>query len=441
MNQTPRSAVARDLVLPTLLFMALGGMTWAIRGCSGFGGEDGCLFAGFTWGVAWWWIARDASARQSRRYASGWVVLALMVGISFSGARGWMQWPSFFDGHLQTNAGKGEFVPIPRSYGFLWLFIAGVPWAGLGACLLAWCGAGGSMRARDWVLRAACVAGGGFMAWWIFEHRMDLFMPLYHELADRYADLKSNPNLRRLINDNRKAVMHLGLYLGGLTAEAIRRDGRNCVLILTVGLLNGLGWALCQNWTWAPRFWPGAQFNFWRCWESSGGLSIGLAYGVAYFLVNRRLSETERQKLSMPPGHVWPNLERFVLYATLIVGLGVSIRCGLKGWANIYLGNEDYWNRLFLRILTPLALLGIGLAAWRTWTRRIEPDSSADLFPNAAKLTWLVLIVQNILAQLVTGPLSSWLEVAFSIYYILLLAISGTIVFHYQSRKILDQVV
>jgi hypothetical protein len=48
-----------------------------------------------------------------------------------------MQWPSFFDGHLQTNTARGEFAPIGRAYGFLWLFIAGVPWAGIGACLLA----------------------------------------------------------------------------------------------------------------------------------------------------------------------------------------------------------------------------------------------------------------------------------------------------------------
>ena len=39
-----------------------------------------------------------------------------------------------------TDYGAGEFVPISRTYGFIWLFIAGMPWAGLGACMLAWCG-------------------------------------------------------------------------------------------------------------------------------------------------------------------------------------------------------------------------------------------------------------------------------------------------------------
>src|SRR6185369_17853217 len=92
----PTRNFAHDLVLPTVLFMALGAMVWAVRGSSGFGAVNGCVFAGVTWGVAWWFIAREPAARQSRPYSSGWIILALTVGIGLSGARGWMQWPSFF---------------------------------------------------------------------------------------------------------------------------------------------------------------------------------------------------------------------------------------------------------------------------------------------------------------------------------------------------------
>lgn len=121
--------LTHDLILPSVLFMALGAMTWAVRGSSGFGAVNGCVFAGVTWGTAWWFIARDPGAQQSRRYSTGWIVLALTVGIGISGDRGWMQWPSFFEGHLQLNTVQGRFAPIPRTYGFIWLFIAGVPWA------------------------------------------------------------------------------------------------------------------------------------------------------------------------------------------------------------------------------------------------------------------------------------------------------------------------
>src|SRR5215475_140841 len=113
LNRGPQSTFARDFVWPTLLFVALGGMTWAVRGSSGFGAVNGCVFAGVTWGSAWWFISREHAARQPRRYASGWIILALTVGIGLSGNRGWMQWPSFFEGRLQLNYGQGTFVPIP----------------------------------------------------------------------------------------------------------------------------------------------------------------------------------------------------------------------------------------------------------------------------------------------------------------------------------------
>src|SRR4051812_29851689 len=90
-----------DLVLPTLLFAALGGITWAVRGCSGFGATAGCIFAGVVWGAAWWFIAREPGGEPARRYWSPWIVLAMAVGFGISGARGWMQWPSFFEGKLQ----------------------------------------------------------------------------------------------------------------------------------------------------------------------------------------------------------------------------------------------------------------------------------------------------------------------------------------------------
>src|SRR5437899_2394431 len=74
-------------------------MVWAVRGCSGFGAMKGCIFAGVTWGTAWWFIARDPIGPQSRRYSSAWIILALAAGIGISGgprldAMAWLfRWP------------------------------------------------------------------------------------------------------------------------------------------------------------------------------------------------------------------------------------------------------------------------------------------------------------------------------------------------------------
>ncbi len=429
------SDLTHDLFLPTLLFAALGAMTWAVRGCSGFGAMNGCIFAGVTWGTAWWFIARDPAGAQSRRYASGWIILALTVGIGISGNRGWMQWPSFFEGHLQTNYAAGEFVPISRAYGFLWLFIAGVPWAGLGACLLAWCGSQRPTRAWHWGIRVVCGLGMAVLARILFDSFPEVFLPLYKTLKAQYADLQTNPNLRRLINDNRAAITHLGLYVGFLGYEIGRRDWKNVTLILTVGLLNGTGWALCQNWRWAAGVWPNVNFNWWRCWESSGGISIGVAYGVAYYLVNRKGSAEEKtlQASRSAIGH--PNLERFGAYAGLLLGLGLSTKNGLKGWANIYLGNEQYWNQVLWSVIGPLMLLCLLAVVVWIRLRPLARGFQGDVFPHAYRLTWMVLITQNVIAQLVTGPWSAWNEVAFSIYYVLLFALSAVILHHFRCMK------
>ncbi|MBX7259616.1 MAG: hypothetical protein K1Y02_24880 [Candidatus Hydrogenedentes bacterium] len=439
MSTETRHDYVQDLVLPTVLFAALGGMTWAVRGCSGYGGSMGCLFAGVTWGTAWWFIAREPGEIQSRRYTSGWIILALTIGIGMAGARGWMQWPSFFAGRLMTNAAQNEFVPISRAYGFLWLFIAGMPWAGLGACMLAWCGAERPANAwriaMRWTLRFACGFAGVVIAKHLLDTYPEMFHPLYKSIAAKYEDLENNPSLKRLLSDNRAAIAHMGMYLGFLAFEAARLHRKNVILIVTVGTVNGLGWALLQNWKWAPGLFGGDIFNWWRCWESSGGISIGVAYGIAYFLVNRKMSESEKATLEVSWASDHPRLERFGAYLGLLLGLGLSLRSGLKGWANIYLGNEEYWSHVLWLVFGPLLIIGLLWLVVRTFFVPGKEYFEDDAMPHAYAIMWLVLIVQNVCAQLVTGPKSHPGELAFSIYYLVLFAVTGWIVYRYQREK------
>ena len=43
----------RELLLTMLLFGGIGGITWAVRGTNGWGGVQGTLIPGMTWGVLW----------------------------------------------------------------------------------------------------------------------------------------------------------------------------------------------------------------------------------------------------------------------------------------------------------------------------------------------------------------------------------------------------
>lgn len=598
--QVRRCDLAHDLVLPSLLFAALGAMSWAVRGTLGFGGGAGCVFAGVLWGAAWWYCAREPQREQTRRYASGWIILALTIGMGIAGQRGWRQWSHFFVGTLSTNWAAQESVPISPAYGYLWMFIAGVPWAGLGACLLAWCGSQRETRIWHWMARLSCGIGAGLAARWLFDLLPQFFLPLYTQLESRYQEPEANPELRRLTNDCGFAVLHMGYYLGFLFFEAVRRDWKNVVLILTVGVVNGAGWAALQNWEWAPGVWPNSDFLWWRCWESTGGISIGIAYGIAYFLVNRRMTEPERAairdrrdlsgpnfewllifcgltavadafagKLIGPAGSVgignrqlpldldawgplycalvlifggayylsyrgttidgvpisaggplprtvpaavcvvvaltaplfakptlesvalvllrtcvadpiatrwltlatlmvhllyiatvigcgmiWyfarrsqleaerdrstpsngdPNLERLGIWLGVLMGFAVSLLCGLNGWFGTYRGIrriDALWH-----FFGPVFLLCLLAILWQSLKRPLPRNLRRDPFPRADGLLWLVLIVQNVIAQLATGPLTDWNQAAFNIFYALLLAITGVIVFHFGSLR------
>jgi hypothetical protein len=120
-----------------------------------------------------------------------------------------------------------------------------------------------------------------------------------------------------------------------------------------------------------------------------------------------------------------PNLERWGAYTGLILGLGLSIKNGLKGCANIYLGNESYWNDVFMNITGPLMILGMAAVSAWILLRPGTADPQNDPFPHACGMIWLVLLVQNILAQLVTGPL--------------LFVITAVIIYHYHFLKRISQ--
>jgi hypothetical protein len=66
---------------------------------------------------------------------------------------------------------------------------------------------------------------------------------------------------------------------------------------------------------------------------------------------------------------------------------------------------------------------------------RARSQKPTPVFPHAPFLITLVLVVQNIIAQMITGPLSEIRELHFNIYYLILLAISASILFYFHRRR------
>ncbi len=130
-----------------LLFASMGAITWAIRGTSGWGGIDGTIVPGMTWGILWWYVCwrRGVDARG--------VSLWLGLGISLGGELGYGQYVSWIRGSF--NVGD-ETVPIAPWIGYAWFALCGVGWAPRGE--LPWVGhlpAGSRLASgwRDWSYR------------------------------------------------------------------------------------------------------------------------------------------------------------------------------------------------------------------------------------------------------------------------------------------------
>jgi hypothetical protein len=226
--------------------------------------------------------------------------------------------------------------------------------------------------------------------------------------------------------------------LGAAYYLARRASGAGLVVLLTILLVAGM---LARTivgvfpQSLAAQL-PTSRRGWLLVWEVYSG--VVLALGLFCYLL--WFSSLEKEKQTNTPIDGDPSLERLGLALGLLIGLGISLTQGLKGWFNIYKGSENYWDRLqwqYFGWIFLALLLAIGA---KLLFRPLPRDFRGNPFRHAYTLMWLVLIVQNSIAQLITGPLTSWTEVAFSIYYALLFAITAVIVIHFHSLKTTQEI-
>jgi hypothetical protein len=168
---------------------------------------------------------------------------------------------------------------------------------------------------------------------------------------------------------------------------------------------------------------------------------VAAAFGVGYFLLSSQSATDEaagnRQQLRLNAED--RNLERWGLFLGLVYGLGLSLRKLLKGGSHLYLanyGDEKYWDPTCWKWVAAgmLVCLLAGLAWFLAC--RVSVDFGGDVFPHAAAIFWLVLIVENVVAQVVTGPVvgphARWDDFQFNLFYLVLFALTGALTYHFQ---------
>jgi hypothetical protein len=345
-----------------------------------------------------------------------------------AGMRGWMQWPSWYDGWFIIDADQGIYYSISPIYGWVWMLLTGISWGGLGSVFLAWTGSKIPLTRVQWILRFSFVGGGVAIGYALFALFPEIFLPLYNEIP--YNDATACPTCIRAIGDNRLAVVFLFAYLGGLLYEIIRKDKMNIKLILIIGSISGFGWMLGHFISnhWIPSLFPTFNFNWWRLWETTGGGVIGLAYGIAFYVCNQKLSPDHPDALVQPYSK-HPNAEKlWGVHFGLYFGLAYSMIAGIKGNLNIYYGIDETlvaWS-------APIGLLFIGLWVMSILHTRRSPakiNDGKDYLSYFPSLFVIMYIVHRELGLGVTGPLSISSELIYFVYYLVLSVLDFLILF------------
>ncbi|MBD3188137.1 hypothetical protein GF325_14975 [Candidatus Bathyarchaeota archaeon] len=302
---------------------------WAVRGSAGFGSVPGCVFAGTMLGICWYVLAREPGRLKRRKFSLGWCVLAITIGIGIQGMHGWMQWPHWIKGRIYSNF-PTDWEMVNPAWGYAWWFVAAMPWAGMGAVFLGWTGSDKPARWWEWITRAGSGVCGALLALVLFHALPRLFLPLYDQ-GFYSLDVGIHDTIQRAVNDNKEAIMWMGAYLGFIAHEMLRKEWRTVKMALLVGAITGIWWMFFQwlievNVGQDPPF----DFNWWRVWEALSGTGIGISYGIAFFLFNKRRAPKQVLERDVQPFSKTPNLAKlFGVELSLIATVGYNLRNGI----------------------------------------------------------------------------------------------------------------
>lgn len=347
---------ARPLFLTLLLFGSVGAITWAIRGTNGWGGMDGTLVPGMTWGLLWYYVCHRLGV--DGRGMSFW----LGIGIALGGMLGYGQYISWIQGRFHV---KEEIIPVARWIGFTWLAITGLGWGAPGGIVLGWALGKGAGR-KGWLVRLVLPLALTFLGWILIQICPFLFFP--NHALDIYAG-ELDPHLQRTVSTNTTNALVAFWWAGSMLTAGLQRDRYT----LISGLLLGGGFAIafplsaawCLGYEHAPQF-----IDWWKVWELSAGFFLGVFYGILLFW-------WIKQEGSSPDGSpLSPRIEkrRSLSLAQCIFTLLFVTFFGVTSRAGVVLGLYDdtavdqyQWPLPRIIIFSPFALTLLSAMVIRWW--------------------------------------------------------------------------
>jgi len=264
-----------DILLPCLLFGSIGATTWAIRGSGGRSGFDGTIIPGMTWGLLWFYILyqRGIDARS--------VVFWLGIGISIGGMFGYGPYVSWIQGNFSLN-GAGNTRYIDPIIGYVWFWLCGAAWGGIGGIFLGWA-LGKKVSLKQWIIRIFVPLIFVGIAIIVFFLIPPLFNPFYS--TSLYTESACSECVD-IFETNSIIFFAIMWWIGALFVAFIEKDDYTKNYGLILGIFLGFGFTVSAMWTLGYVFAPG-YIDWWKVWELSTGVFGGCLYAIILYLTQK----------------------------------------------------------------------------------------------------------------------------------------------------------
>ncbi|MHA1147550.1 MAG: hypothetical protein ACTSR8_04845 [Promethearchaeota archaeon] len=280
---TKFQVLLNELLIPCLIFGSLGAITWAIRGTSGWGGFDGALVPGFTYALLIYYFLykRGIDARS--------IVFWLGLGIAVGGMWGYGQYVSWIQGTFYVN-GVENTRSISPTIGYLWFWLCGATWGGVGGIFLGWA-LGKNATLRTWLKRIIIpliLAISGYILILIIP---SVFLPFYEQGI--YSD-GSCTDCNRTYDTNVTTFIAVMWWVGALITATSEKDKDTFKYGLIMGIGFGIAFMISAIWTLgyviAPEF-----TDWWKVWECFMGFFGGIILVYVLFLIQKGIDQNYDQ--------------------------------------------------------------------------------------------------------------------------------------------------